>query len=95
MISDYSSRPPTSEMGKKRKVQGSSLGHEAKVYGGDEDSYKLSISNYEDVANSEDDFLVNRDKILLHEEPEAKKLQRLREQGMLTYIICCFISKAY
>ena len=76
-------------MGKKRKVLESSLGHKTNALVGENADTKLLINNYEDVANSEDDFLINRDKILLHEEPEAKRLKRLQEQGMSRHTISC------
>jgi U3 small nucleolar RNA-associated protein 3 len=65
-------------MGKKRKAGGRAYGEpkEAK----EEDS-KLAIRNWEDVADSEDEFHINRDKILLEEGPAAKKLRKWQEEG--------------
>ncbi|KAF1953359.1 Sas10/Utp3 family protein-like protein [Byssothecium circinans] len=63
-------------MGKKRKAGGR--------YGESktpkEENSKLAISTYEDVADSEDEFLINRDKILLDEGPAAKKLRKWKEE---------------
>ncbi|KAF2448005.1 hypothetical protein P171DRAFT_236189 [Karstenula rhodostoma CBS 690.94] len=63
-------------MGKKRKA-GGRYGEpkEAK-----EENSKLAISTYEDVADSEDEFHINRDKILLDDAPAAKKLRKWREE---------------
>jgi hypothetical protein len=64
-------------MGKKRKAGGRyGQANETK----EEDS-KLAINTYEDVADSEDEFLINRDKILLDEGPAAKKLRKWKEEG--------------
>ncbi len=43
---------------------------------------KLRVNTYEDVADSEDEFHINRDKILLEEGPVQKKQRRSREEGM-------------
>ena len=42
---------------------------------------KLHVATYEDVADSEDDFLMQRDKILLDEGPDAKRRRTMREEG--------------
>lgn len=48
----------------------------------DKSNSKLAITTYEDVADSEDEFHINRDKVLLNEEPHAAKRQRKsREEG--------------
>jgi U3 small nucleolar RNA-associated protein 3 len=61
-------------MAKKRKA-GSSAPKARK----EEDS-KLAISTYEDVADSEDEFHMNRDKVLLDEGPAAKRLRKWQEE---------------
>ena len=43
---------------------------------------KLRIKTYEDVADSEDEFHINRDKILLDDGPAQKRQRKLREQGV-------------
>ncbi|KAF2182269.1 hypothetical protein K469DRAFT_752342 [Zopfia rhizophila CBS 207.26] len=65
-------------MGKKRKAGRQPHG-EPKSKQRHEDS-KLAISTYEDVADSEDEFHLNRDKILLDEGPAAKRLRKWKEQ---------------
>jgi U3 small nucleolar RNA-associated protein 3 len=40
------------------------------------------INTYEDVADSEDEFHINRDKILLEDEPHVKRQKKWREEGM-------------
>lgn len=66
-------------MGKKRKAGGRPYGEGNAVK--DEDS-KMRITTFEDVADSEDEFHLNRDKILLDEGPAAKRLRKWKEQGM-------------
>ena len=46
-------------------------------------SSQLHINTFEDVADSEDDFHVNRDKILLEEEPVQKKRRKIQEEGSI------------
>ena len=41
----------------------------------------MRITTFEDVADSEDEFYLNRDKILLDEGPEAKRARKWREKG--------------
>lgn len=67
-------------MAKKRKAGGRAYGDAKKSR--NEDS-KLAINTYEDVADSEDEFHINRDKILLDEGPAAKKLRKWQEEGLL------------
>jgi U3 small nucleolar RNA-associated protein 3 len=66
-------------MAKKRKASGRSTepqGFEPK--GG-----KLGpITTYEDVADSEDEFHINRDKGLLDEGPDAKRRRKWQEEGV-------------
>lgn len=45
------------------------------------ESAKLTINSYQDVADSEDEFLDNRDRILLDEGPAVKKRRKIQEQG--------------
>ena len=42
---------------------------------------KLILNSYEDVADSEDDFQIQRDKVLLEEGPAQKRQRRVREEG--------------
>src|ERR1700761_149977 len=41
---------------------------------------KKRIKDYEDVADSDDEFHLNRDRILLDEEPDAKRRRKWQEQ---------------
>jgi U3 small nucleolar RNA-associated protein 3 len=70
-------------MGKKRKAGGRPFG-EAKAPK-DEDS-KMRVTTFEDVADSEDEFHINRDKILLEEEPASKRLKKWKEQGVFSLL---------
>jgi len=65
-------------MGKKRKAGGRAYG-ESKAP--KEEDSKLATNTWEDVADSEDEFHINRDKILLDEGPAAKKLRKWQEEG--------------
>lgn len=68
-------------MGKKRKASGRSFGrNESRDL--DTSGSKLRINTYEDVADSEDEFHINRDKILLEEGPAQKKQRKIQEDGM-------------
>lgn len=42
---------------------------------------KMRIKTYEDVAGSDDEFHINRDKIMLDDGPEAKRRRRVQEEG--------------
>ncbi|KAI4112744.1 MAG: hypothetical protein LQ345_006152 [Seirophora villosa] len=48
-----------------------------------EDRSKLTINTYEDVADSEDEFFINRDKILLDEGPQQKKRRKIEEEDAI------------
>ncbi|XP_014557686.1 hypothetical protein COCVIDRAFT_15061 [Bipolaris victoriae FI3] len=64
-------------MAKKRKAGGGALG--ASKAPKEEDS-RMRINTFEDVADSEDEFHMNRDKVLLDEGPAAKKMRRYQEE---------------
>jgi U3 small nucleolar RNA-associated protein 3 len=68
----------TAKMAKKRKAGGGAYG-EPKA--SKEEDSKLAIKTWEDVADSEDEFHINRDKVLLDEGPVAKKLRKWQEEG--------------
>ncbi|MCJ1287855.1 hypothetical protein MMC26_007207 [Xylographa opegraphella] len=69
-------------MGKKRKSGGKSSGDTLHPDFKSSDA-KLGINTYEDVADSEDEFHINRDKILLEEGPAQKKQRRYQEEDAL------------
>ena len=68
------------KMGKKRKAGGRPFGQDGTEKISKEES-KLRINTYEDVADSEDEFHMGRDKILLEEGPVQKRQRKLREDG--------------
>ena len=41
------------------------------------------VSTYEDVADSEDEFHIQRDKVMLDDGPQAKRQRKYAEEGML------------
>ena len=69
-------------MGKKRKAAGRPFGQDGSERVSKDES-KLSINTYKDVADSEDEFHMGRDKILLGEGPMQKRQRRLREDEEL------------
>ena len=65
-------------MAKKRKASGQAQA-QAKRGKSDKEDSRLAIRSFEDVADSEDEFHVARDKVLLDEEPDAKRQRKWRE----------------
>jgi U3 small nucleolar RNA-associated protein 3 len=67
-------------MAKKRKISG----HHSKEPNplGAQDGKLGLIRTYEDVADSEDEFHINRDKILLDDGPDAKRRKKWEEEGV-------------
>lgn len=73
-------------MAKKRKGSGRGAPSGPKEF--DEKDGKLGpITSYKDVADEEDDFHINRDKVMLDEGPEAKRQRKWAEQGMFNAIV--------
>ncbi|KAL8938766.1 MAG: hypothetical protein Q9216_003712 [Gyalolechia sp. 2 TL-2023] len=69
-------------MAKKRKASNQKAGRQTN--GRDQEpNSKLTINTYEDVADSEDEFFINRDKILLDEGPEQKRRRKIQEDEAL------------
>lgn len=83
-------------MGKKRKAGGRPFGKDEPRREREEDS-KLRINTYEDVADSEDEFHINRDKIFLEEGPTKKRVRKAQEDGMILrcYYRLCLYSKQW
>jgi hypothetical protein len=77
-------------MGKKRKAGARPFG-EPKELENAENS-KMGITTFEDVADSEDEFHINRDKVLLEEGPAAKRVRKWKEQGMCSALWWCDIA---
>lgn len=69
-------------MGKKRKASAAATEEPSNI-GFEAQGPKLNIRSYEDVADSEDEFLLQRDKILLDEGPKAKRRRKIREDEAL------------
>ena len=70
-------------MGRKRKGGGAPFGQDDYVRSRPNDEARLAINTYEDVPDSEDEFMIHRDKILLEEAPAEKKLRLAREEDAL------------
>lgn len=67
-------------MGKKRKADGRGSYSGASKEPSMSDS-KLRVNTFEDVANSEDEFHINQDKVFLEEGPAQKRRRKAREDG--------------
>ncbi|KAF2716644.1 hypothetical protein K431DRAFT_289229 [Polychaeton citri CBS 116435] len=66
-------------MGKKRKASGHNEGRQSGP-NLEVGQSKRRISTFEDVADSDDDFHLNRDKVLLDEAPDAKRRRKWQEE---------------
>lgn len=73
-------------MGKKRKAGGQPFGHRDSETVADENT-KLIINDWQDVADSEDEFHINRDKILLEEGPAQKRQRKAEEESQKQFMI--------
>jgi U3 small nucleolar RNA-associated protein 3 len=69
-------------MAKKRKVSAPAAGRDSSTGWNDQGGKLHAISSYEDVADSEDEFHISRDKILLDDGPDAKRRRKWQEEGM-------------
>lgn len=66
-------------MGKKRKASRPSGGSGPKDF--DPTDARLGpVTTYEDLADSEEEYFINKDKILLEDEPRSKRLKRQQEE---------------
>ncbi|KAL9131077.1 MAG: hypothetical protein Q9217_000900 [Psora testacea] len=67
-------------MTNKRKGKSQPHGESSYSRAKGQDESRLAINTYEDVADSEDEFHINRDKVLLEEGPAQKKQRIAQEQ---------------
>ena len=76
-------------MAKKRKASGRT--EKPTNHGFDEKGGKMRpITTYEDVADSEDEFHINRDKVLLDDGPDAKRRKKWQEEGRNSTFMALF-----
>ena len=68
-------------MGKKRKTSGRPNAAEGTTEFNERGGRMRPISTYEDVADSEDEFHMNRDKIMLDDGPDAKRRKKWQQDG--------------
>lgn len=69
-------------MAKKRKASSKTATAEIDNAGWNEKGGKMrKITTFADVADSEDEFHLNRDKVLLDEAPDAKRRRKWAEEG--------------
>ncbi|KAL8899607.1 MAG: hypothetical protein Q9192_001501 [Flavoplaca navasiana] len=69
-------------MGKKRKSSGPKPGRHS-AHNTTKGDSRQTINTYEDVADSEDEFFINRDEVLLDEGPVQKKRRKTQEEDAL------------
>ena len=74
------------KMGKKRKGR-SAKANPSEVESRNEKT-KLLVNSFEDVANSDDEFHISRDEVLLDEGPARKRQRQLEEDGNLHSSSC-------
>ena len=68
-------------MGKKRKVSRRSDATELSIGWKDKGGKLGPIKSYEDVADSEDEFHINRNKVMLDDGPDAKRRRNWEGEG--------------
>ena len=68
-------------MAKKRKASSSGAAAREDVPDDSNKRTRMRIKTYEDVAGSDDEFHINRDKIMLDDGPEAKRRRKVQEDG--------------
>jgi len=68
-------------MGKKRKGSARTVETDAPTGWEDRGGKMGPIKTYEDVADSEDEFHINRDKVLLEDGPDTKRRKKWQEEG--------------
>lgn len=68
-------------MAKKRKAGATAAAQEVDQDASNKRS-RIRIDTFEDVAGSDDEFHMNRDKIALDDGPDAKRRRAWQEQGM-------------
>ena len=73
-------------MAKKRKASSAAAASKENVPDNSNKRTRMRINTYEDVADSEDEFHINRDKIMLDDGPEAKRRRKVQEDG--TTCVC-------
>jgi hypothetical protein len=78
-------QPNKITMAKKRKASSAGAAREDVVDDSNKRT-KMRIKTYEDVAGSDDEFHINRDKVMLDDGPEAKRRRRVQEEGKDWYL---------
>ncbi|KIN06294.1 hypothetical protein OIDMADRAFT_141894 [Oidiodendron maius Zn] len=70
-------------MAKKRKVSSHPVAGSPPAGWNDEGGRLGAINSYEDIADSEDEFHINRDTVMLDDEPDAKRRRKWQEEDAL------------
>jgi len=69
-------------MPKKRKASGHAAAADQEKGWGSKGGKLWPITTYADVADSEDEFHINRDKVMLDDGPDAKRRKKWQKQGV-------------
>lgn len=80
IISTSANTSHTFTMGKKRKTPAGGAAPE-KRNGFDAKSKMRAYTSYEDLADSEDEFHINRDKVMLEDGPDVKRRKKWQAEG--------------
>jgi U3 small nucleolar RNA-associated protein 3 len=76
-------------MAKKRKASGRAIDKPTSGFEDRKGGRIGPITTFEDVADSEDEFHINRDKVMLEDGPDTKRRKKWQEEGMLNYLVKC------
>lgn len=71
-------------MAKKRKVSGRAVAAETPAGWNERGGKMNAINSYKDVADSEDEFHMEQDKIMLDDGPDVKRRRKWQEEGMFS-----------
>ena len=75
-------------MGKKRKTSGRSAPADGEKEFNTKGGKLGPITTYEDIADSEDDLHLNRDKVMLDDGPESKRRKKWEQEGNTNLLGC-------
>lgn len=79
-------------MGTKRKAGRAVAAAEQSGWTDDRGGKLGPINSYKDVADSEDEFHMQRDKIMFDDGPDAKRRRKIEEESMLQANTVCAIA---
>lgn len=80
LMSSHPLEAHSQKMAKKRKAGGQPKTPQKSLENPNK-RVRMNVDSYEDVAGSDDDFHINRDKVLLGETSDAKRKRQWQEKG--------------